>query len=62
MENNATPLKVAKGESIVLQVLSGHPFFKAFKPEHMKVLESCSSIARWRCGTVIGLLGWAVSG
>ena len=53
MENNAKPLKVPKGESTVLQVLSGHPFFKAFKPDHMKVLEICSSIAEFKPGEYV---------
>ena len=53
MESNATALKVAKGESTVLQVLSGHPFFKAFKSEHMKILESCSSIAEFKPGEYV---------
>ncbi len=53
MENNATPLEVAKGESIVVQVLTGHPFFKNFKPEHIKILESCSSIAEFKPGEYV---------
>jgi CRP-like cAMP-binding protein len=53
MENNATALKVAKGEHNVLKVLIGHPFFKAFKPEHMKVIESCSSIAEFKQGEYV---------
>lgn len=53
MESNATALKVAKGESTVLKVLSGHPFFKAFKPDHIKVLESCSSIAEFKQGEYV---------
>jgi CRP-like cAMP-binding protein len=53
MKNDAATSKVAKGEGNVLKVLSGHPFFKAFKPEHMKVIESCSSIAEFKQGEYV---------
>lgn len=53
MEKKATPLEVAREKSTVVQVLTGHPFFKAFKPEHLKVLESCSSYAEFKPGEYV---------
>ena len=53
MKKNAIPGELARGESTVVQLLAGHPFFKAFKPEHLKVLESCSAIAEFKLGEYI---------
>jgi CRP/FNR family transcriptional regulator, cyclic AMP receptor protein len=53
MENNATPLEVARGESTLARLLTGHPFFRAFKPEHLKVLENCSTITEFKPGEYI---------
>jgi len=46
MENNDRPVDVAK-------LLTGHPFFVAFKPEHLKVLESCSTFAEFKPGDYV---------
>lgn len=53
MENMNKPSEAARGESTVIQVLTGHPFFKAFKPEHLKVIESCSSRAEFKPGEYV---------
>lgn len=53
MEDNARPLEVAGEESIIAQLLNGHPFFEAYKPEHLKSLESCSAIMKFKPGEYI---------
>lgn len=53
MEDNARFEKEAIGEKTAAQLLLGHPFFRAFKPEHLKLLDQCAVMTEFKQGDYI---------